>query len=107
MILYLLLIKFASARESAEHTPNIILQIDGKLNTISEYVYCVKHIITGKMYTIVDLTRLKCYHDASLDQNRDLWMHVRDEGLFYEINEVKDFDLRLNAETTSWRILLS
>jgi hypothetical protein len=57
------------------------------------------------MYTGVDWTRLKYYDDASLDQNADLLKHVLDEGLFYEINELKD--LPLNTETKSWEILVS
>jgi hypothetical protein len=47
------------------------------------------------------------HHDALQDENADLLTHVNDEGLFYEINEVKDLDLRLNTETTSWKILVS
>jgi hypothetical protein len=47
------------------------------------------------------------HHDAPQDQDADQLTHVHDEGLFYEINEVKDLDLRLNTETTSWKILVS
>ena len=41
------------------------------------------------------------------DQNADLFTHVNDEGLFHGINEVKDLNLRLNTETTSWKFLVS
>jgi hypothetical protein len=56
------------------------------------------------MYT-VDSARSKYYHDASLDNNADLLMHVSDEGFFNEIDELTD--LCLNTETISSEKIVS
>ena len=74
------------------------------VDILSEHVYRVKHLVTEKEYS-VHATRLKFYHDASLDKNTELLEHISDQGFYYEIEEYKD--LRYNPEMKSWELLVS
>lgn len=60
------------------------------VGTISEQVYEIQHLITGKLYKSHS-TRLKFYTDTQLNMTEELKNNIESQGMLFEIDGVKSF----------------
>jgi hypothetical protein len=74
------------------------------LEVISDYVFLVEDLETGNS-TPVHGSRLRFYHDASLDVTADLLAQVAHNELGYDVQAIKD--IRLEADTGVYQLLIS
>lgn len=74
------------------------------VGTISEYVYEVEHLLT-KQQRQAHITRLKFYHDPSLEITEELKQHIGRQRAFYQTDEIKQ--LRYNSQRKQWELLIS
>jgi hypothetical protein len=70
----------------------------------SDYVFDVEDILT-KVITPVHATRLRFYHDSSLDETVDLLAHIAHQNQGYEVRKL--VDLRYDAEACAYFLLVS
>jgi hypothetical protein len=72
--------------------------------TRSDYVYEVEDLIT-KVVTSIHSTRLRFYHDSSLDVTADILAHLAHQNTGYEVRAFRD--LKYDAESKAYYILVS
>ena len=71
------------------------------VSTRSEWVFVIKHVVSGKEYT-VHSTRLKFYHDRSLNVSHELIDHVSNQGFDFDVDRINN--LRWNATTKKYEL---
>jgi hypothetical protein len=69
------------------------------VDTISDQVFRIEHL-TSKKQSIVHASRLKFYHDRSLNVTAELEEHVETQGFLYDIKSIDDF--RWNPTVKRW-----
>ena len=74
------------------------------VDTRSEWVFTIEHLLTHKKHD-AHSTRLKFYHDQSLDVTDELKQHVSEQGMEYEISQFKG--IRFNNMMNRYEILVS
>jgi transposase InsO family protein len=74
------------------------------VGTVSEYVYETEHLITEQRRQ-VHITRLKYYHDPSLEITEELQQHIERQGVLYPMDEIRE--LRQNEISKKWELLIS
>ena len=74
------------------------------VDTTSDYIFVIEDLITAKQHT-VDASRLKFYHDKSLNVSTELLEHVSHQGFLYTVNKL--LDMNWNVETKQWEFLVS
>ena len=67
----------------------------------SDWIYIIEHVLNHKQHT-VHASRLKFYHDSSLDITTDLKEHIATQGFLYEVEEF--LELRWNATRKIWEV---
>jgi hypothetical protein len=71
---------------------------------MSDHVYEVEDIESGYLVQ-VHSTRLRFYHDASLDVTAELLEQIAHNDLGYDVQSIKD--LRFDSETKQYQVLVS
>jgi hypothetical protein len=74
------------------------------VSTRSDHVFDVEDLIT-KVVTSVHGTRLRFYHDISLDETVDLLAHVAHQKQGYDVRAFRD--LLYDAEDREYHVLVS
>jgi len=73
-------------------------------DAISDYVFEIEHLLSLKRY-IVHSTRLKFYHDSSLNVTEELRQHTAHQGFLYTVESFNTF--RWNAHSKKWEFNIS
>ena len=74
------------------------------VETVSEHVYVIEHLVTHK-HTRTHASRLRYYHEQSLEVTEELLEQVNRQGFTYEIEAFKK--LRLNKGIKKWQVEVS
>ena len=74
------------------------------IDTTSDHVFTIEDLHTKKSY-IVHSSRLKFYHDASLNMTAEIMDHVSRQGLIYTVRELKD--ISWNKSHKRWEVLVA
>jgi hypothetical protein len=70
---------------------------------INDYIYVIEHIITQETRE-VHCTRLRFYHDSSLEITEALRTHINTQGMIYHVKKV--LGVRYNPNNKKWEILI-
>jgi Chromo (CHRromatin Organisation MOdifier) domain len=74
------------------------------VSTLSDQVFEVEDLLNGSVRT-VHATRLRFYHDSSLDITADILAHVAHHNHGYDVRAITD--LRYNPEAKEFLMLVS
>jgi Chromo (CHRromatin Organisation MOdifier) domain len=70
---------------------------------LSDYVYIIQHLITNETRE-VHCTRLRFYHDASLEITEEIQSHINTQGMIYHVNSI--VGVRYNPSNKKWEVLV-
>ena len=71
------------------------------VNTISDQLYSIQHL-TQETTSTVHGSRLKYYHDASLNVTAELKDHIDSQGFLYDIEKLEE--IKWNKDLRQWEI---
>lgn len=74
------------------------------IDAASEHIFTIEDMHTKQSYT-VHSSRLKFYHDASLNMTAEILDHVSRQGLIYTVRELKD--IAWNKSHKRWEVLVA
>lgn len=74
------------------------------VDTISEQIYVIEHLVTQKR-TRAHTSRLRYYHDSSLDVTEELLDQINRQGFIYEVDSFTS--LRYVRNTRKWQVEVS
>lgn len=76
------------------------------VDTMSDHVFRIEHLTSKKQFT-VHASRLKFYHDRSLNVTAELEEHVNTQGFMYTIECLNDFRWNLTSKRWEFQVLWS